>query len=342
MLIPFRNLRKKLRRKLIGKQPSIPSTEIGLYHHSIYKKFYAPNYNLDHLINNQEPDIYNMSGNKMKTFFIRDIHFAHSPQSTSDYFSWDRYNFGLDVHFYTHNSMLETMGNPKKKYGYLLESEGIVPEDYKIFDINKGLNTEFELIFTHSEKILDKIENARFFPACAEIWYGKPAHGGEIHDNLYQNKTKNISMVSSSKNMCHLHNLRIQLISRLSKKGLIDAYGTFDGGGNIKIAESLTKYRYSIVIENFISPYFFTERITNCFASMTIPIYLGASKIDQFFNNDGIIRINESDYENIEKILMQCSQKDYQNRFEAMMDNYNRSKKYINIHNKLYEDYFLT
>ena len=37
--------------------------------------------------------------------------------------------------------MLETMGNPDKKYGFLLESKTIVPEDYKIFDKNKGPNT---------------------------------------------------------------------------------------------------------------------------------------------------------------------------------------------------------
>ena len=62
------------------------------------------------------------------------------------YFLTDRFNFGLKTHFYSHQAMLETMGNPDKKFGFLFESMGIVPEDYKIFDKHKGLNKDFDLI----------------------------------------------------------------------------------------------------------------------------------------------------------------------------------------------------
>jgi hypothetical protein len=276
----------------------------------------------------------------METFFIRDAHFAHNPCSSSQYFIWDRYNIGLDTHFYTHKAMLETMGSPKRRYGWLIESEGIIPEDYDIFSKYKGLNKDFDLIFTYSEKILESCNNARFFPSCAGVWYGvMPGAGGIISKELYKSKTKNISMVSSGKSMCELHNFRINLIRKLKQSNLIDAYGTFDGGSMVKIADSLTDYRYSIIVENMISPYFFTEKITNCFASMTIPIYIGATRIDKFFNTDGIIQITPKDFDNIEEILKQCSVGDYEQRIPAMLDNYDRVQSYLCLEDKLYEEY---
>ena len=48
----------------------------------------------------------------------------------------------------------------------------------------------------------------------------------------------------------------------------------------------------ALIIENDITPYFFTEKITNCFISQTIPVYLGATQIHKFFNTDGIITIS--------------------------------------------------
>ena len=334
-LIPFRELRKNFREKFIRKShSSITQT------HSIYGKIYTPIYNLSCELNNKEPEIYNKFGQKMETFFIRDMHSAHSPCGASNYFIWDRYNFGLDTHFYTHKAMLETMGSPKRRYGLLVESEGIVPEDYKIFDKHKGLNKDFDLIFTHSEQILEICDNARFHPACAAVWYGViPSCGGILSNQAFSHKTKNISMVSSNKSMCELHDFRINLARKLKQKNIADTYGTFDGGAAMRISESLTDYRYSVAVENIISPYFFTEKITNCFAAMTIPIYLGATKIDQFFNADGIIQIIPKDFDNIENILKQCSRDDYEQRLPAILDNYNRVQKYLNLGDKLYEEY---
>ena len=74
---------------------------------------------------------------------------------------------------------------------------------------------------------------------------------------------------------------------------VLPPFGTFNNDkGFVNINNTLTRYRYSIAIENDVTSYFFTEKITNCFASLTIPIYLGASCVDKFFNKDGIIKID--------------------------------------------------
>lgn len=337
LFIPSKKLRQKLRNCI--QIESKNSTLSSYIRHSIYGKIYLPMYSKSSLQSNTEHLAYNINGEPLKTFFIRDIHCSHAPESTSKYFLWDRFNFGLDVHFYSHNCMLEIMGNPKKRYGLLIEAESIVPNDYKIFERNKGLAKEFDLIFTHSEKILDKYENARLFPSCAQFWYGTHKHGGILDSFANEKKTKNISIVSSNKIMCDLHKLRIDLAKKCKQNNFADTFGNFDGGKMIPISKSLTDYRYSIAIENYLSPYWFTEKITNCFASMTIPIYIGATKISKFFNPDGIIQVNVKNFNNIENIIKICTEEEYNNRLEAIKDNYNRVLEFQNINDYMYKKY---
>ena len=306
-----------------------------------YGRIYLPYYNQNVAISPLKPNIYNDKGQQMDTYFLRDYHSAHSPYSTemiSKYFLWDRFDIGLDTHFYTHNAMLETMGKPSRRYGMLIESPAIVPDDYMIFNKNKTLNDDFDLIFTYDDKILDTVKNARFFPFFASPWYGGD-FGGKITPDGYKYKTKNISIVSANKRMCHLHDVRIAIAQKCKKMGLADTFGTFDGGAFVKNGVSLEKYRYSIVVENDLSPLFFTQKITSCFASHTIPIYLGTRSIGKFFNTDGIIQISESDIDNLDKILVRCNEKDYMARLPAIKDNYKRVLHYMNMFDWLYEQY---
>lgn len=291
----------------------------------------------------QEPDeylIYNKDGQKMRTFFLRDDNMSNCPTwYQSKYFIFDRFNYGLKVHFYTHLAMLEQMGNPDKKFGMYIEPESLVPEDYRIFDNNKGLEKDFDLIFTHTERFLDKFDNARFYSVCAKVWHVLEDEKGNLPENWLDLKTKNASIVSSDKTMCELHKFRLELARKCKRDNLADTFGTFDGGSFTSIDKSLTNYRYSFAIENQIEGYWFTEKILNCFANMTIPIYLGATKIDKFFNPDGIIKISEKDLDNVENILKNCTEEEYLNRIEAVKDNYYRSLKFRNSNDWLYENY---
>ena len=150
-------------------------------------------------------------------------------------------------------------------------------------------------------------------------------------------KNKNVSVVSSNKTSCDLHLFRLNLARRCRDEKLCDTFGTFDGGSPVNIADTLTDYRYSICVENDISPFFFTERITNCFMSMTVPIYCGASEIDKFFNPDGIIFMKPG--EDIREILKKCSKQDYESRIPAIKDNFDRVQKYRNIWDFMYNEY---
>lgn len=290
-------------------------------------------------LSQEYPCVYNKYGEKMEMFYFKDQ--IMDPYSNSRYFLWDRCNYGLDTHFYSHNNMLYTYGKPLRKYGLLIESKGIVPDHYRLFERFKGLEKEFDAVFTYDADILNKLENAKFFPGTSSVWYGKRENEFAWDDECYKRKDKGISIVSSNKRMCRLHDLRINLSRYCKRNNLADTFGTFDGGPMCRIDDSLTKYRYSFAIENEISDYFFTEKITNCFASQTIPIYLGAGKIDEFFNIDGIIVIHERDLEHIEKVLKKCTREYYNEHIDAIIDNYHRVFQYRNVFDWLYEQYFM-
>jgi hypothetical protein len=305
-----------------------------------YKKIFLPIYNSNHTLNSEEPYIFNDEGLRMRTFFLRDAQWAHHPSyMQSKYFIWDRYNIGLDTHFYTHKAMLETSGSPSRRYGILWESEALVPSDYQIFRRHKGLEKEFDLIFTFSERLLETLPNARFYPGCASAWYGKKIGGGTLSKTAHLDKTKSISILSSAKSQTLFHRFRLELARKLKGNSRVDVYGTLDGGSPVQLSETLTDYRFSFAIENDIKPLFFTERLTSCFAAMTIPIYLGASKIDRFFNPEGIIFLKTTDLNDIDKILQKCTEQEYERRLPAVLDNFQRVQTYLNANDWLFETY---
>ncbi len=315
---------------------------------NLYSSFYQcdiymPHYNLYTAINPEKPEIYNKNGEKLDTWFIRDYHFCHTPYNgSSKYFLWDRFNIGLNTHFYTHESMLETMGRPTRRYGLFLESEFIVPDSYKIFDKNPTLYKDFDAVFTYSESHLNKLPNAKLFTACATLWYGQEKDSSVIlSDSVFKEKIKNISMICSNKLLTRYHAIRHHFADIAKQTGRVDLFGTYNGGEYLQFkSDSLQKYRFQIVVENGISPYYFTEKILDCFASMTVPIYLGASKISSFFNPDGIIYLHE-DGEELEKIIKSCDEKLYEKMLPAIIDNYKRVLPYRNMNDRLFEEYFV-
>ena len=291
----------------------------------------------------EEPPIFNDKGQKLKTAFLKDYRARNWPYSFvanryPEYLFWDRFNYGLHNHFYSHEEIKQTIGKPVKKFAFLLESEIIDPETYFLYKKHPGLIKEFDLLFTHSSSLLEKYDNAVFIPGGG-VYCGTLLHGGTLHSEQFKSKTKNISLVSSHKTFCELHKFRLDLARYYKKSSLVDTFGTFDGGQYIKISDSLEKYRYSFAVENDITSYRFTEKILNCFASMTVPIYIGAAEIGKFFNPDGIIQIPKLEFTEADKIVKMCCEKDYHSRLTAIIDNFNRVQNYLCIEDYIWKNY---
>lgn len=288
-------------------------------------------------IDGTTPKIYNAEGHPLETYFIKNRHSRHAPFGhEGKYFFWDRYNYGLDTHFYGPEVMTGTLGKPAVKYGMLTESRTIVPKDYEVFHRNRGLEKEFRYIFTYDDRILNEIENARFYPVAAGIW------NSEMREGRYREKDRNLSILSSDKVMCELHRFRLELARLCKREGLADTFGRFDGGGYVeKVDETLNSYRFSMIIENDVSDYYFSERLTSCFAAQTVPVYLGARRIGDFFNTDGMILLGSADLEEAESLIAECTRERYEAMLPAVLDNYERVKEYVNMQDYLYEHYLM-
>ena len=285
------------------------------------------------------PKTYNEAGQEKDRFFYRDI-YRRFP--ISKYVEWDMYNFGLSTHFYSHTALRECVGNPTRKYAWLVESEAILPWDYQLFLESPAFCEEWDGIFTFSGSLLEKLPNALFYPyMCMPYFGGK--HGGEIASDNYLHKTKNISAIASNQSICRMHLVRAEACRICKRDRLADVFGQFDGGRYVEKygEEILQDYRYFLAIENDITDYYFTEKILSCFAAQVVPIYLGARKIGDFFNTDGIIQIEEKDLSNLPRILSQCSEQDYLSRIPAILDNFNRYMSYPRMGDWIYESYFL-
>ena len=288
-------------------------------------------------IDGTTPKIYNAEGHPLETYFIKNRHSRHAPFGhEGKYFFWDRYNYGLDTHFYGPEAMTGTLGKPAVKYGMLTESRTIVPKDYEVFHRNRGLEKDFRYIFTYDDRILNEIENARFYPVAAGIW------NSEMREGRYREKDRDLSILSSYKVMCALHRFRLELARLCKREGLADTFGRFDGGGYVeKVDETLNRYRFSMIIENDVSDYYFSERLTSCFAAQTVPVYLGARRIGDFFNTDGMILLGSADLEEAESLIAECTRERYEAMLPAVLDNYERVKEYVNMQDYLYEHYLM-
>jgi hypothetical protein len=120
-----------------------------------------------------------------------------------------------------------------------------------------------------------------------------------VKEHKVFSKSKLCSMFASSKKVTPGHALRHQIAENL--KGKIDIFGGAANTQRVGSAESpwdskfqyLNDYMFQIVVENDKYETYFTEKLTDCFATGTIPVYWGAPDIGKYFNTDGMIIIND-------------------------------------------------
>ena len=144
-------------------------------------------------------------------------------------------------------------------------------------------------------------------------------------------------MFASGKNTTTGHHLRHQIAESLKDK--IDIFGgaantqrIHDGSppwnSKSKIIDS---YRFQIVIENDKYETYFTEKLTDCFATGTIPVYWGAPDIGKYFNTDGMIIIND------EIDVSKLTEDYYYSKMDAIKDNFDRVQKMQGSDDVLFE-----
>ena len=178
------------------------------------------------------------------------------------------------------------------------------------------IQNKFSKILTHEKSLVDLGEPYEFIPfGCC--WIPNEEH-------MIYNKTKNISIIASNKAMTDGHQKRHTVIETFKDK--IDVYGRGWNPVEHKV-DALAPYRFSIVIENCSRDGWFTEKLIDCFATGTIPIYWGAPDIGDYFNTTGILKFNTIN--ELTNILENTTQDNYNLVLESIEDNLERSKNYL-------------
>jgi len=155
-----------------------------------------------------------------------------------------------------------------------------------------------------------------------------PAASTWIKNPKIYEKSKMISFISSAKNITPGHKVRRRWIDMIGDQ--VDLYGR-DYKFIKSKEEGLCDYMFSVAIENGFYDGYFTEKILDCFATGTIPVYMGAPNISEYFNPDGIINLSEE---------FDVSEEIYYNKIDAIRENFNLLEKYPIGEDYIFTNYF--
>ena len=213
----------------------------------------------------------------------------------------------------------------------------------KVRDVNnKDL---YSYVFTYHQDILENNEKAVYF-LCTTTW---------IKNYDFPAKKFGVSTLVGGKNKAGLEGyvLRHELWARqweigLSKDFYLSSayrYSAVDYTNQLILPENMPdkaimfNNQYHIAIENTSLRNAFSEKILDCFQTKTIPLHYGCPNIENYFNVDGIIIVN-----NVNEIINTCNSLTpdyYESRLAAIEDNYQRSMAYLStteiLDNKLKE-----
>lgn len=249
--------------------------------------------------------------------------FTHSTSSTwykkPSYIQW-AYNELKPVTFWCDNAIKDGIAAQcSRKFAWLVESRDIIRGATDFVRNNIQLVSDaYEYLFTHDKEIYDLADNFIFLPSHC-TWIENP--------QIYP-KNKLVSLISSNKGWTDGHRRRLSLIEKF--RNGVDLYGSGYRWVDTK-EEALKDYFFSICIENDRYPTYFSEKLLDCFACGTIPVYYGSPDIAQHFDADGIIFLDD-DFS-----LDMLTPEVYSNKLASIRRNLEIATKYNTVEDILYK-----
>ena len=253
--------------------------------------------------------------------------FQHGSSSTDNsdpqYINWLKESNKAPISIYVDAAnMYGIYDTTKKNYGWLCESKTIIGDCYDWCRIHVDvLKEKFITVFTHDAE-LAKTSNIFTLTQCS--------FKSTIVEQAIYDKTKLVSMIASSKTICPEHLYRQYIINKF--RGKCDHFGTGYNPIKNKI-DGLKDYCFSIAMENATYPDMITEKLTDCFTTGTIPIYFGIKNINDFFNGDGIITLDDNF--KIEDLSFEL----YYSKMGAIKDNFEIAKKTLLAEDFIYKNF---
>ena len=265
-----------------------------------------------------------MSKYKINLFCGDNLEPSSSALNATKHVQWV-YDGSGEVNIYVSQRALDALNDTSGKptYIWLLESKQIIPQYYQwIIDNYEFVTSRVDGIFSCDKELCAKYPKISYSLINAVPW---------VQDRKVHEKTKLVSMIASNKRMCEGHARRLQFVDKFRDK--LDFYGR--GFNEISCKEEgLKDYMFSVGIENAVYDTYFTEKLTDCFACGTIPIFYGCKGVTEYFNEDGIIFLDD-DFD-----LSMLTKDLYYSKIDAIKDNFERSINFPVAEDYLYLNYF--
>ena len=265
-----------------------------------------------------------MSKYKINLFCGDNLEPSSSALNATKHVQWV-YDGSGEVNIYVSQRALDALNDTSGKptYIWLLESKQIIPQYYQwIIDNYEFVTSRVDGIFSCDKELCAKYPKISYSVINAVPW---------VQDRKVHEKTKLVSMIASNKRMCEGHARRLQFVDKFRDK--LDFYGR--GFNEISCKEDgLRDYMFSVGIENAVYDTYFTEKLTDCFACGTIPIFYGCRGVTEYFNEDGIIFLDD-DFD-----LSTLTEDLYYSKIDAIKDNFERSINLPVAEDYLYTEYF--
>jgi hypothetical protein len=273
---------------------------------------------------------------------IRDKNFSGEPSSchkgTNKHVEWEFGNTLASKSCFITDLCLPDVykaSGVKRKIAWILEPRAIHPQVYEWIEQNNKL---FDFVLTFDANLLNRGENFLYYPHGRCHINGSPIVEVDTSQGQYNlKKSKTCSIIASSKNFTPGHQLRHKIIK--NKYDDVDEYGYGYKPVESK-RESLDEYYFSITIENSIQPGYWTEKIVDCFATQTIPIYWGDESVLEHFDGEGILFFKDpSELEEILKQIRKNGHEIYKSRQHAILKNYHLVEQYRIPEDWMYNKY---
>jgi len=238
---------------------------------------------------------------------------------------WAKDSYDQDILVFTercYERVLNPLCKGKIKIAWPLEPRAI--HGYAYENLCSGLHSSFDYVLTFDLEFTNWLHaNSKAKPL---FW----TPGGSwilLRDWKIYPKTKNVSIVAGMKTWTVGHRLRQEVIKRFpSQFDLVCGYGRAPVEPKSEIFKD---FRYSVVIENSKVDYYWTDKLIDCFACGTVPIFWGCPSIEKFFDPAGIIKFDNLD--ELNDILKSLGPEDYERRKGAIMNNFECAKRFVPV-----------
>jgi len=255
---------------------------------------------------------------------LYDTNFGHSSSSSGRniprYFRWCRKPHEGTCFFTDCYLNVASTIHASKKIAWLLEPPAICQDIYRYIQENSD---QFDYVLTYNRELVD-YKKILFYP------FG----GCWVANTGIRLKRQLVSIIASNKTRTQGHQLRHEVIRRYHPH--ISSFGQQYRPIGRK-EDALADFMFSIVIENSKLDDYFTEKLIDCFAVGTVPIYWGTNNICQYFDMRGILAFNSLD--ELDLIMTKLSPRLYNSLMHHIRNNFRRHFRYRVAEDWIFEQY---